>query len=55
MTHKDPVCGMEVDESTEYQSTHEGRNHYFCSEDCQEKFDEMPQQYAGIAGSREVH
>lgn len=55
MTHKDPVCGMDVDETTEHQSSYNGRNHYFCSADCKETFDKMPQQYVGDGGSREVH
>lgn len=55
MAHRDPVCGMEVDESTPHQATHEERRYYFCSADCKEAFKKTPQQYAGGGGSREVH
>jgi YHS domain-containing protein len=44
---KDPMCGMEVDEERaagkrEYQ----GRIYYFCSSDCQQRFEEDPTRYA---------
>lgn len=55
MTHKDPVCGMDVDADTEHQSEHDGRRYYFCSADCKETFKRTPQQYAGNGWSREVH
>jgi len=43
----DPVCGMKVDEeSTEFQTTYGGKDFYFCSEECETKFDENPDQYA---------
>lgn len=43
---RDPVCGMQVDRNNaaakmEYQ----GKTHYFCSEDCHQKFMQNPQQY----------
>jgi Cu(I)/Ag(I) efflux system membrane fusion protein len=43
---KDPVCGMDVDPNdaagkVEYQ----GKTHYFCSLDCQQKFEKAPKQY----------
>jgi Cu+-exporting ATPase len=35
----DPVCGMKVDPATTaHHTTHEGRNFYFCSARCREKF-----------------
>ena len=47
-THRDPVCGMQVDEgSAAGSSEHGGRTYYFCSAGCKEKFDEDPQRYAG--------
>lgn len=50
-THKDPVCGMQVDEQKAAgQSQHQGQTYYFCSEDCKTKFDQNPQQYADKAG-----
>ena len=50
-THVDPVCNMEVDEqSAAGQSQYQGENYYFCSQDCKEKFDRKPEQYATHRG-----
>ncbi|HEX7296841.1 MAG TPA: YHS domain-containing protein [Pyrinomonadaceae bacterium] len=50
-TRRDPVCGMEVDEQDAAgRSQHQGQTYYFCSEDCKEKFDQNPQQYAQQRG-----
>ena len=47
---KDPVCGMNVDENTsQYQSQHNGKQYSFCSEQCKNKFDQHPEQYARSA------
>lgn len=47
-THKDPVCGMEVEElEAAGQSEHEGRIFYFCSTSCKERFDASPEDYTG--------
>ncbi|MBI1320223.1 MAG: heavy metal translocating P-type ATPase [Candidatus Hydrogenedens sp.] len=35
---KDPICGMNVDESTALHVEHDGETHYFCSEGCRGKF-----------------
>ena len=35
---KDPICGMNVDETTKFQLPHEGRTYYFCSGGCIKKF-----------------
>jgi uncharacterized protein len=35
---KDPVCGMDVDESTGLKLTSGNETHYFCSKHCMEKF-----------------
>jgi Cu+-exporting ATPase len=35
---KDPICGMEVDESTEYKTEVDEKEVYFCSEKCRQKF-----------------
>ncbi|MBI2486377.1 MAG: cation transporter [Deltaproteobacteria bacterium] len=36
---KDPVCGMEIEESSAFSShTIEGQTYYFCSKACEEKF-----------------
>jgi YHS domain-containing protein len=47
---KDPVCGMEVNESdAQFTANHEGKTFYFCSDECKQKFNESPQQYANLA------
>jgi Cu+-exporting ATPase len=46
----DPVCGMKVDEeSTEFQSSYGGKDFYFCSEECEDKFEDDPSRYASAA------
>ncbi len=46
-THKDPVCGMEIEESKATgKADHEGTTYYFCSSSCQKKFEENPSDYA---------
>ena len=43
---KDPVCGMEVDESkAAAKSEYQGRTYYFCSPGCKRAFDEQPALY----------
>ena len=50
-TERDPVCGMDVDpDNAAAQSTFEGKNYYFCANECKEKFDANPQQFAGEKG-----
>ena len=41
----DPVCGMTVSEDTKFQHVHQGKTYLFCSEHCQHKFIDHPQQY----------
>ncbi|KPJ69082.1 hypothetical protein AMJ44_04685 [candidate division WOR-1 bacterium DG_54_3] len=38
---KDPICGMEVDESKSIKLTWQGKDYYFCSERCKNKFIEQ--------------
>jgi Cu+-exporting ATPase len=46
MVH-DPVCQMEVNEqSAEAQSKFQGQTYYFCSQECKDKFDKNPGEYA---------
>ena len=48
---KDPVCGMDVDETTaRYKSEHMGATYYFCSPTCKAAFDKKPMKYAGSHG-----
>ena len=47
---KDPVCGMEI-EPTQAAAVHEhrGRSYFFCSADCEAKFLQDPDRYAGAS------
>lgn len=48
--HKDPVCGMMVDDkSPAGTSEYQGKRYYFCSKDCKTEFDESPEEYADKA------
>jgi YHS domain-containing protein len=43
---KDPVCGMEIDKDQAFGMTQKwGKQIYFCSENCQNKFNTEPKQY----------
>ena len=43
---KDPVCGMDVDTAiTKHRHAHQGRDYFFCSMRCLEKFRSSPAQY----------
>lgn len=49
---KDPVCGMEIDESqAEAQTTYQGQAYYFCSEECRKTFQENPEEFVGETSS----
>lgn len=44
---KDPVCGMDVDETNaRATSEHAGRTYYFCAPGCKREFDSNPEKYA---------
>jgi P-type Cu+ transporter len=45
----DPVCGMEVDETSEFMSKEGGQTTYFCSEECKEKFERNPNEFTNAA------
>jgi len=48
MAVKDPVCGMQIEESDAVAtSEYGGTTYYFCSADCKQEFDEDPAAYAG--------
>lgn len=43
---KDPVCGMEIDEDQAYAMVKKGEKQiYFCSPNCQNKFNEKPDKF----------
>ena len=37
-TVKDPVCGMYMDPRLAFQTVHQGKTYYFCSETCRKEF-----------------
>ena len=44
---KDPVCGKQIDENkAAATSSYQGKKYSFCGQDCKNKFDQQPQQYA---------
>lgn len=46
----DPVCGMELDPGQiEAQSSYQGTEYDFCSEECRRLFDENPEEYLKTA------
>jgi Cu+-exporting ATPase len=50
-TLKDPVCGMNVDATSEYWTAYAGKKSYFCSARCKARFDGEPSRFLP-AGSR---
>jgi YHS domain-containing protein len=43
--HKDPVCGMNVDERSGLKAEYRGMTFYFCSPVCKKKFESEPEKY----------
>ena len=41
----DPVCGMEVDPSTDLRADHDGQTYYFCNPSCRERFVAEPEKF----------
>jgi YHS domain-containing protein len=45
---KDPVCHMEVDESSaQWKSEYKDETYYFCAAGCKTAFDENPEMFVG--------
>ncbi len=42
---KDPVCGMDVDQNSQYHFEYNGNHYYFCSENCLHSFSSNPNTY----------
>lgn len=42
---KDPVCGMEVSEKTEFTTLHGAWKLYFCSNECRSEYLHDPEKY----------
>jgi YHS domain-containing protein len=52
----DPVCGMEVDESTaQWTSEYEGKTYYFCALGCKRTFDKEPDKFLSDKGNHQDH
>lgn len=47
--HQDPVCGMNVSDSSQYHLLYTGHNYYFCSEKCLTRFKSEPAAYTQMA------
>jgi len=45
---EDVVCGMKVSTDSEFHAVHSSNTYYFCSQNCQKKFNENPQAYIKI-------
>ena len=46
----DPVCGMTVDTGSAVgQATYLGRTYYFCSKECEQRFEAEPERYTQFA------
>ena len=51
MTQQDPVCGAQIEDAIAVaESEYLGARYYFCSLDCQQKFDQRPEDYIHRAG-----
>jgi YHS domain-containing protein len=49
---KDPVCGMQINESDAAgKSEYKGKVYFFCSPSCKSTFDKDPDKYADKAGA----
>ncbi len=44
----DPVCGMDVSDST-YKADHEGKSYHFCAEHCKDEFLKDPKSFLSSA------
>jgi len=42
---KDPVCGMNVTEKSDYRAHHNGIDYFFCCQGCKDKFETSPETY----------
>lgn len=46
--HKDPVCGMRLEEKdVQATVTYQDKTYYFCAVACKQKFEQSPQKYTG--------
>lgn len=48
MQHRDPVCGMMIDDNeVAAESVHGSQHYYFCSITCRNRFENNPSQFLG--------
>lgn len=50
----DPNCGMTVSVDTPRRVEHQGRTYYFCSDGCQQRFEEQPEVVLEKARQRDI-
>lgn len=43
---KDPICGMDVSEDTQYKTQFKEKTYYFCSIVCKNVFEKEPHRYS---------
>lgn len=53
-THKDPVCGMSVQEDAQYSHEHDDVLYRFCSKHCETKFEANPVRYLSGQGDQKA-
>lgn len=47
----DPVCGVPVDERSQFHTQFAGKKYFFCSEDCRKEFEAEPDEYVETAAA----
>jgi len=45
---KDPVCGVQVQVQSSLSEQEDGKQYFFCSEECRQKFIENPSDYTVV-------
>lgn len=51
--HRDPVCGMRVNENISFE--HNEQTHYFCSKSCKNSFSKDPEHYLQTGQQEKIH
>jgi Cu+-exporting ATPase len=44
--HKDPVCGMHVEDHSSHKATHHNKQYNFCCQQCLDTFKKNPEKYS---------
>ena len=47
----DPVCGMRIDDKSEFQTQFAGKRYFFCSENCKQEFEADPDEFVETAAA----